>query len=88
MKEESLDTSRMFTSSVRYFVTKLLLAGANVVTVAQLIGDDVATLIKHYTGILSRDHVIAVRMLPTVGGSLAAGDEEHFRQQPGLASIS
>jgi|SRR5665213_1043496 len=49
------------------FVTELLLAGVNVVTVAQLIGDDVSTLIKHYAGILSQDHAIAVHKLPGIG---------------------
>ena len=45
------------------FATNLIRAGVPVVTVADLLGDDVATVMRHYAAILTEDHKAAVDRL-------------------------
>jgi integrase len=66
------------------FVTELLEANVNVVVVAQIIGDDVATVVRSYAGILNRGHQDAVHKLPPAGGPAGGTksgkrDRNHFR---------
>lgn len=67
--DEDDPRSRMITNVHTFrstFVTELLLGGVNVVSIAQLIGDRVETLLKHYAGILNQDHLVAVLKLPSI----------------------